>query len=57
MATEGLAINAADLAIGVRAPSLVIIATVAWILGMVVYLAVTGLIGWRVLANTLRPAR
>ncbi|MGH3571398.1 MAG: tellurite resistance/C4-dicarboxylate transporter family protein [Pseudonocardiaceae bacterium] len=55
VATEGLGITAADLAIGVRAPSLVIIATVAWVLGMVLYLAVTGLIAWRALADPLRP--
>ncbi|MGH3780578.1 MAG: tellurite resistance/C4-dicarboxylate transporter family protein [Pseudonocardiaceae bacterium] len=55
VATEGLAITAADLAIEVRAPSLVIIATVAWVLGIALYLAVTGLIAWRALADPLRP--
>ncbi|HEX4100271.1 MAG TPA: tellurite resistance/C4-dicarboxylate transporter family protein [Pseudonocardiaceae bacterium] len=55
VATEGLAITAADLAIHARAPSLVIIATVVWVLGMVFYLVVSGLIAWRVLANPLRP--
>jgi tellurite resistance protein TehA-like permease len=55
VATQGLAITAADLAVGVHVPALVIIATVAWILGVVLYLAVTGLIARRALANLLRP--
>jgi tellurite resistance protein TehA-like permease len=55
VATEGLAITAADLATHARAPSLVIIATVAWAWGIVLYLVVTGLIAWRVLAKALRP--
>jgi tellurite resistance protein TehA-like permease len=55
VATAGLAITAADLAIHQRCAALVVLATVAWILGMVVYLAVTGLIIWRVVANPLQP--
>jgi tellurite resistance protein TehA-like permease len=55
VATAGLAITAADLAIGDRTAALVIIATVAWGLGMVFYLAVTALIAWRVLAKPVRP--
>ncbi|MFY9805799.1 MAG: tellurite resistance/C4-dicarboxylate transporter family protein [Pseudonocardiaceae bacterium] len=55
VATAGLAITAADLAIGHRAAALVIIATVAWGLGMVFYLAVTALIACRVLAKPVRP--
>jgi len=55
VASAGLAITAADLAIHVRAPSLVVIATGAWILGMALYLAVGWLIGWRVLARPPAP--
>ncbi len=55
VATAGLTITAADLAISLRRPALLTIATVAWILGMVLYLAVTGLIAWRVRTNPLRP--
>ncbi len=55
VATAGLAITAADLAIHLHSAALVAIATVAWIVGMVLCLAVTGLIIWRVVANPLRP--
>lgn len=55
VATAGLAITAADLALQVRAGSLVVIGAVAWILGMVLYLAVSWLIGWRALATPFVP--
>jgi tellurite resistance protein TehA-like permease len=55
VATAGLAVTAADLAIHLHSAALVAIATAAWIVGMVLYLAVTGLIIWRVVAIPLRP--
>jgi tellurite resistance protein TehA-like permease len=51
VASAGLAITAADLAIHIRASLLVVIAAGAWILAMVLYLAV----GWRVLARPPVP--
>jgi tellurite resistance protein TehA-like permease len=56
VATAGLAITATDLAIDVRAPSLVVIGAVAWVGGMALYLAVTWLIAWRALATPVVPA-
>ncbi|MGH3828292.1 MAG: tellurite resistance/C4-dicarboxylate transporter family protein [Pseudonocardiaceae bacterium] len=55
VATAGLATTAADLALDVRAPSLVVIAAVAWVVAMVLYLAVAWLIAWRALATPLVP--
>jgi tellurite resistance protein TehA-like permease len=55
VATAGLASTAANLAVHVHARSLVITATVAWLLGMVLYLAVTWLIAWRALAAPFVP--
>ena len=55
VATAGLATTAANLAVDVQARSLVITATVAWLLGMVLYLAVTWLIAWRALAAPFVP--
>jgi tellurite resistance protein TehA-like permease len=55
VASAGLAITAADLAIHIRASLLVVIAAGAWILAMVLYLAVGWLIGWRVLARPPVP--
>lgn len=55
VATAGLATTATDLALDVRAPSLVVIGAVAWAVGMVLYLAVTWLIAWRALATPVVP--
>ncbi|MBV8540339.1 MAG: tellurite resistance/C4-dicarboxylate transporter family protein [Pseudonocardiales bacterium] len=53
VAAAGLATTATDLAIDVRAPSLVVIAALAWIAGMAIYLTVTWLIAWRALATPI----
>jgi len=55
VATAGLAATAANLALHAHAGSLVMIGAVAWILGMVLYLAVSWLIGWRALATPFVP--
>jgi len=55
VATAGLAITAANLAQQARAPELVVIAVVAWIMAIVGYLAVVWLIGWRALASPFGP--
>jgi tellurite resistance protein TehA-like permease len=50
VATAGLATTATNLAIDARLPSLVAVAALAWVLGMVFYLLVTWLIAGRALA-------
>lgn len=55
VATAGLATVATILAIQLRVPVLVVIAAAAWVVGMVLYLAVTWLIAWRALATPLAP--
>ncbi|MGH3670169.1 MAG: tellurite resistance/C4-dicarboxylate transporter family protein, partial [Pseudonocardiaceae bacterium] len=55
VATAGLAATSANLAVHVHARALVTTATVAWLLGMVLYLAVTWLIAWRALAAKFVP--
>jgi tellurite resistance protein TehA-like permease len=57
VATAGLAITAADLAVHVHASSLMVIGAVAWFLGIVLYLAVSWLIGWQALAAPLVPEK
>jgi tellurite resistance protein TehA-like permease len=49
VATQGLAATAADVAHDTRAWALVVIASVAWLIGLALYVAVGVLIGWRVL--------
>jgi tellurite resistance protein TehA-like permease len=48
VATQGLAATAADVAHDTRAWALVVIASVAWLIGLALYVAVGVLIGWRV---------
>lgn len=55
VATAGLATTASTLAIDVRLPALVVVAALAWVLAMVFYLLLTGLIAWRALAAPLVP--
>jgi tellurite resistance protein TehA-like permease len=55
VATVSLAITMANLAILARARWLLMSATGAWILGVVFYLAVIYLVGWRVLMKPLTP--
>jgi tellurite resistance protein TehA-like permease len=55
VATAGLAITAASLARQDRVPELVVVAVVAWIVAILVYLAVVWLIGWRALASPFGP--
>jgi tellurite resistance protein TehA-like permease len=55
VATAGLAITATSLARQDRAPELVVVAVMAWIVAIVVYLAVVWLIGWRALASPFEP--
>ena len=55
VATAGLAATGTDLAIDVRWPALVVLAALAWVLAMVLYLLVTWLIAWRALAASLAP--
>ncbi len=57
VATAGLAITAADLAVHARASSLMMIGAVAWFLGMVLYLVVSWLIGWQTLATPFVPEK
>ncbi|HJT02778.1 MAG TPA: tellurite resistance/C4-dicarboxylate transporter family protein [Pseudonocardiaceae bacterium] len=55
VATAGLAVTAIILAIDVRCPALVVLAALAWVLAMVLYLLVTWLIAWRALAAPFVP--
>jgi tellurite resistance protein TehA-like permease len=55
VATAGLAITASSLAMHVRLPALVIVAALAWVLAMVLYLLVTWLIAGRALASPFGP--
>jgi tellurite resistance protein TehA-like permease len=56
VATAGLAITAADLAARSGAKVLLAAAVAAWLLGLIVYLAVTWLIVWRAVAAPFEPA-
>jgi tellurite resistance protein TehA-like permease len=55
VATTGLAIVTAELAVRLRVPLLVWVAMPVWLLGVLIYLAVTALIGWRALAAPFVP--
>lgn len=55
VATAGLATTGANLAIDVRWPALVVLAALAWVLAMVLYLLITWLIAWRALAAPFVP--
>lgn len=57
VATAGLATTAADLAIASGWSGLVVVSVVAWVLAIVTYIAVTGLIGWRALTAPFVPDR
>src|SRR5262249_15679933 len=57
VATAGLAITAAELAIHVHSSSLVVIGAVAWIVGMVLYLTMSWLIGWQALTTPFVPEK
>ncbi|WAX57577.1 tellurite resistance/C4-dicarboxylate transporter family protein [Jatrophihabitans cynanchi] len=53
VATAGLAITAADLAIRAHASVLLVIAALLWLLALLIYLAVTWLIAWRAVAGPI----
>ncbi|HKS50693.1 MAG TPA: tellurite resistance/C4-dicarboxylate transporter family protein [Pseudonocardiaceae bacterium] len=55
VATAGLATIATIFASDVRMPSLLVVAALAWVLAMVLYLLVTCLIAWRALATPFVP--
>jgi tellurite resistance protein TehA-like permease len=57
VATAGLATAVSNFALHLRMPSVVVIAVLAWLAGMVVYLVVTWLIAWRALAAPFVPAQ
>ena len=53
VATAGLAVTAADLAVRAQLPPLLVVAALAWLLALAIYLAVTWLIAWRALAGPI----
>lgn len=55
VATAGLAITAADLAAHTRWQAMIVMSAVAWVLAIVLYLAVTCLIVWRAVATPFVP--
>lgn len=55
VATAGLAVTAADLAVHSGATALLAAACAAWLLGLLLYVAVTWLIAWRALAAPFVP--
>ncbi|HET8583101.1 MAG TPA: tellurite resistance/C4-dicarboxylate transporter family protein [Jatrophihabitans sp.] len=55
VATAGLAITAADLAVHARSDTLVAVGCVAWLIAIGIYVAVLALIAWRALAAPFRP--
>jgi tellurite resistance protein TehA-like permease len=55
VATQGLAITAAEVSEHFRLRPLLLFATTAWIIGIVIYLAVAWLLAWRVLAAPFVP--
>lgn len=55
VATAGLAVTAADLAVHAHAPALLSVAALSWLLALLIYLAVTWLIAWRALAGPFIP--
>ncbi|MEO6887139.1 MAG: tellurite resistance/C4-dicarboxylate transporter family protein [Jatrophihabitantaceae bacterium] len=55
VATAGLAVTAADLAVGENSVGLVMLAALAWLLGLLAYVAVTWLIAWRAAAAPFIP--
>lgn len=55
VATAGLAVTASDLAVHADAPALLVVAAAAWLLALMIYLAVTWLIAWRALAAPFAP--
>jgi tellurite resistance protein TehA-like permease len=56
VATQGLAATTADIAHHDNGPgALLVIAAAAWLIGVLLYLAVCALIGWRALSAPLRP--
>jgi len=55
VATQGLAATTADVAQHSHSWMLLVIAAGAWVLGLLLYLAVTALIAWRALSAPFRP--
>ncbi|MBV8996542.1 MAG: tellurite resistance/C4-dicarboxylate transporter family protein [Pseudonocardiales bacterium] len=55
VATAGLATTASTLATDIRLPALVVVAALAWVLAMVFYLLLTGLIAWRAWSAPFGP--
>lgn len=55
VATAGLAIRAADLAVKARLPALVVVGVGAWVLAILIYLAVAGLIASRAIVGPFGP--
>ncbi|MGH3207452.1 MAG: tellurite resistance/C4-dicarboxylate transporter family protein [Trebonia sp.] len=55
VATAGLAATAANLSAGLATPWLLVTGAAVWILGVLLYLAVTALIAWRALAAPFVP--
>ena len=55
VATQALASTAADIALHSHRATLVVIAAGAWSVGLVIYLAVSALIGWRAFTAPLKP--
>lgn len=55
VATAGLAITAADLAILSRRPGWILVSAVAWVVAVIMYLAITWLIAWRAVATPFVP--
>lgn len=55
VATQGLAATAADIGHDSRAWALVVIGSVVWLVGVLLYVAAVALIGWRAFAAPPRP--
>ncbi|MGH8963578.1 MAG: tellurite resistance/C4-dicarboxylate transporter family protein [Jatrophihabitantaceae bacterium] len=53
--TAGLAVTASDLAVHSDSAALLLVASVAWLLGLLLYVAVTWLIAWRAVAAPFVP--